>query len=110
MAYTIWDELTPVSTAASFDERLEYCTAAEDSAPAPFYVEDILLLMAQSGCASISKKMATFWGQRRQVWVGHDSSSNVLKDVVALQCPPYYPPHTTQGVMLEERDKPAIFP
>lgn len=110
MAYTKWSELTPVSSAASFDSRLEYCTPAEDSLPTSFYPEDILRVTSQSGCAAVSKKMATFWGIRRVVWVGHDAGNNVLTDVIALQCPPYYPPHTFPGVEVFAADQPAAFP
>jgi hypothetical protein len=110
MAYTNWNELTPISSAASLDGRLEYCTPTEDGTPASFYTEDIALVTNQAGCVSISKKMATFWGQRHKVWVGHDSENRVIRGIVALQCPPYYPPHTSPGVEVFESDKPASFP
>lgn len=110
MAYTNWNELTPVSSAASLDGRLEYCTPTEDGTPTSFYTEDILRVINQAGCVSISKKMATFWGLRLQVWVGHDSNNSIIQGVVALQCPPYYPPHTSPGVEATAAGKPAGFP
>jgi hypothetical protein len=110
MAHTHWNELTPVSSAASLDGRLEYCTPTEESEPVSFYTEDILRVTNQAGCEYISKKMATFWGLRLQVWVGHDAHQNVIKGVIALRCPPYYPPHTTVGVEATAAGKPSGFP
>ena len=110
MAHTNWYELTPVSSAVSLDGRLEYCTPTEEGTATPFYTEDILRVINQDGCVSISKKMATFWGLRLLVWVGHDSGNNVIKGVIALQCPPYYPPHTTVGVEATAAAKPSGFP
>ncbi len=107
MAYTHWNELTP----NAFGFRLQPCTAAEDAESAPFYPEDIILVTNQPNCASISKKMATFWGRRHQVWVGHDSSGNVIEGdgLIALRCPPYYPPATFAGMEETEASKPSGF-
>ena len=111
MAYTHLSELSDVPPdRVSIDGKLEYCTPAEDSEPASFYPEDIYRITNQPTCVSTSKKMATFWGLRLQVWVGHDNAGNVLPGVVALRCPPYYPPHTYPGVEETAGSKPSGFP
>ncbi|MCB0574584.1 MAG: hypothetical protein KDC61_08455 [Saprospiraceae bacterium] len=108
MAYTYWDELQP----NSFGERLELCTAEEDNDPAQFYVEDILRVINQSGCDSIGKRMATFWGRRLQVWAGFNNGNTELtgQAIIALQCPPFYPPYTFPGEEVTEALKPDGFP
>lgn len=106
MAYTTLSDLTTMASG----KKLDLCSAAEYSAPAPFYPEDIFRVMGQRNYDSIDKRMATFWGERHPVWVGFDSAGNVLEAVIALRCPPYYPPDTFPEVKETEADKPSGFP
>jgi len=110
MAYTHYDELENTLGGTAGEPKLAIPTFFEDNQPASFYPEDILLLVNNRDCASVAKRMATFWGQRHAVWVGYDSNGSVLKEPVVLQCPPYYPPHSSP-LEKETRDtKPPVFP
>lgn len=91
------------------NSHLDDLTDLEESQANPFYVEDIIRVMSQTGFTSIQKKMATFWGERKQVWVGYNGTT-VLGDVIALPCPPYYPPYTTREVDISDVEKPLGFP
>ncbi len=100
MAYTTYDELEFLNGSI----RLEDCTPAEENEPAPFYPEDLIRISLQPNFYAVRKKMAKFWGERWQVWVGYDQNDQFLGDVIALRCPPYYQPYTTAGVRLTAND------
>lgn len=115
MAYTEWDSLDNSSLINNdplyIDQKLDKCTPAEDNEEASFYVEDIIRVTNQTDFHSIRKVMARFWGERHQVWVGYKSDGiTVLKDVIALRCPPYYPPHSYPGVNVSDVPQPENFP
>ncbi|GAB4410746.1 MAG: hypothetical protein OHK0039_15320 [Bacteroidia bacterium] len=58
----------------------------------------------------MDKFMAKFWGERHQVWVGLTEGGVALKGVIALKCPPYYPPHLGPGTDASSMSKPENFP
>ncbi len=101
MAYTTYSDLDAITGTTV---KHEICTPAEDQAGSPFYVEDIIRLTQQPDFQSIKKYMAKFWGKRWQVWIGHKADGTILEEVIALACPPYYPPYTTVGVLLGKND------
>jgi hypothetical protein len=107
MAHTKWSELAVVD-----GKRLHDCTPQELGAPDQFYGEDLKEVFLQDNIHTIAKKMATFWGRRNAVWVALDSNGDPLQAeaLIALKCPPYYPPDTQPGMFVLESDKPAGFP
>jgi hypothetical protein len=118
MAFVNWDSLQlldlplPPGTTTT-DNKLRTCTAAEDTEPASFYPEDIIRITNQTDFSHLKKHMAKFWDVTKQVWVGYkmvESSEVLLKDVIVLRCPPYYPPHTLPGIDVSNTSKPPGFP
>lgn len=114
MAYVTWNALQstikPPSDPLYLDAKLWYCTEAEENSSTPYYPEDLIRMTNQIGFYYMSKRMGKFWDESKPVWVGYDSSDNVLTDVIILACPPYYPPHSTQGVDISNQSKPSTFP
>ncbi len=107
MAYVHYDALAPVYT--GLDPRLRACTPTEESTPASFYPEDIFRIQAQAGYYACRKYMATFWDAEHPVWVGIAADGSVLQEVIALRCPPYYPPNTFPGANVTDSPKPPGF-
>ncbi len=114
MAYVNWNALQPTikppSDSLYLDEKLWLCTPTEESTPTPYYPEDIARMSNQAGFDYMSKHMGKFWDVAGPVWVGYQSNGAMLKDVIVLPCPPYYPPHSTQGVDISNQPKPNPFP
>ncbi len=115
MAFVTWDSLQsldlPLPTGTTSDDgKLRTCTAAEDATSSPFYVEDIIRVASQEDFDHLRKQMAKYWDETHQVWVGYTAGGDVLKDVIALRCPPYYPPHTFASVDVSSMSKPTGFP
>jgi hypothetical protein len=89
MGYVRLEKLEPN---ADTGEKLDLCTTSEKIKPASYYVEDIIEIMKHADFDRLEKRMATFWGERRPVWVGFRLNGTLIEDVIALKCPPYYYP------------------
>ena len=101
MSYTKLGQLDGYDAGASIDDNInalitEWTADNDATFPAPYYIEDIILLTQTPGYnpnIGIAKKKTRFWGMSVPIWVGYDNTGQMITSKIILSCPPFHPPN-----------------